>query len=277
MSAATAPVSADTAARQASLKQRILSGLVLAAVAMAAVWAGFPYFEGLVLVAAVLAALEWRQLCGLTEHWTGWAVVAIGAAAVPLAVVLGDGTALLVVVSAGVIATAASRAARTPGVYAGIGIMYLAAPAVASVFLRGSLPDGAYQVFWVIGVVAATDIGAFAGGRTIGGPRLAPRTSPGKTWSGAIAGGLAGGLAGLLIAWLLHDALHVTDAVLAIAISATAQIGDLFESAVKRRHKQKDSGTLIPGHGGVLDRIDGLLFAIPAFALLSWLGLSPIS
>ena len=132
------------------------------------------------------------------------------------------------------------------------------------------------QVFWIVGVVVATDIGAFSGGRAIGGPRLAPKISPAKTWAGAIAGAFAAAIVGLLIAAIALGQFRPIDAVLGVFISIAAQLGDLLESAVKRRWDRKDSGTLIPGHGGILDRIDGLLLAASAFALLSFLGLLPI-
>lgn len=267
-------VSADSTARTADLKPRILSGLTLAAVALAVIWLGSPFFDAFILLATVTAAIEWRRLCGLTEIWSGWAVAVTVAAGVLLAATLGLGPALLIILSTGGIFVAAAVLRGAAYAWSGIGIIYVGIPAAVAVYIRGDQTIGALLFLWVVAVVVATDVGAYAGGRAIGGPRLAPRISPGKTWSGAITGGLTAGLIGLVLAWQLRAEVRFLDGALAIVISIVAQIGDLFESAVKRRYKQKDAGSIIPGHGGVLDRVDGLLFALPAYALLSWLGLA---
>lgn len=257
----------------ADLKPRILSGLALATVALVVIWLGFPFFDGFILLATVIGALEWRRLCGLTEEWHGWAVVVMVAVSILLAAIIGLGPALMITIGIGgvLLATATVQGRRLA--WSGIGIIYIGAPAALAIYLRGGVMNGALLFLWIGAVVVATDVGAFAGGRAIGGPHLAPRVSPAKTWSGAVVGGLAAGSVGVILAWQLRGGIHILDGVLAIVISVAAQIGDLFESAVKRRHKRKDAGSIIPGHGGVLDRVDGLLFALPAYALLSWLGL----
>jgi phosphatidate cytidylyltransferase len=126
-------------------------------------------------------------------------------------------------------------------------------------------------LLWVLGVVWATDTGAYIAGRRIGGPKLAPRVSPNKTWAGLFGGIAAAGLVGLAAAALVAGVSPWIAAPLSAALAIVEQAGDLFESAVKRRFGVKDSSNLIPGHGGVLDRVDGLLSVSLAVAALSWM------
>jgi phosphatidate cytidylyltransferase len=156
------------------------------------------------------------------------------------------------------------------------GVIYVGLPALALVWLRNHVPGGAEHVLWLFLVVWATDIFAYFAGRSIGGAKLAPSISPGKTWAG-LYGGMAGaGLTGGVVA-LAFGAGFWPASVLAALLAVVAQIGDLFESALKRRAGVKDSGHLIPGHGGLLDRIDGLVFAAPLFAAVVWLTLASAS
>ncbi|HEX7391203.1 MAG TPA: phosphatidate cytidylyltransferase [Acidiphilium sp.] len=142
------------------------------------------------------------------------------------------------------------------------GIVYAGLPAAALLWLR-LLPAGLVDVLFLLIVVWATDIGAYAAGRLIGGPKLAPAISPGKTVSGALGGLVIGVLAGIAVA---RDPAGILPAAL---LSVVSQIGDLAESALKRRLGVKDSGRTIPGHGGLFDRLDGVLAAAPVAALLA--------
>jgi phosphatidate cytidylyltransferase len=126
---------------------------------------------------------------------------------------------------------------------------------------------GRWSIFWLLAVVWATDIGAYAAGRTIGGPKLAPKISPNKTWSGAVGGLVSAIIAQAVVVWAADVAISVQFVLIAILASIVSQAGDLFESALKRRYQVKDSGGLIPGHGGVMDRFDGLWAAAPVMAL----------
>lgn len=153
-----------------------------------------------------------------------------------------------------------------------IGMFYVAAPCASLIWLRGlattDAPDaGFFLALFVILVVSATDIGAYFTGRAIGRTKLAPAISPGKTWEG-LGGGMAlAGICGALASnWTPFGTLGCF--ALSLALAAVSQAGDLLESWMKRRAGVKDSGTLIPGHGGLLDRVDGLAFALPVFALL---------
>lgn len=157
------------------------------------------------------------------------------------------------------------REATSAGVVAG-GIGAVALGALALIWLRADALAGRGNVLFVVLTVWACDIGAYLVGRMAGGPRLAPRISPGKTWSGA-AGGL---IAAMLAGWLAAGApVSLAPPLVAGLLALAAQAGDLFESAAKRHFGVKDSGWLIPGHGGVLDRVDGILAAAPAAALIA--------
>ena len=139
------------------------------------------------------------------------------------------------------------------------GVFYIAVPLSCLLWLRG-MTDGRESVLFLVVVIWATDIGAYLVGRLVGGPKLAPVLSPGKTWSGA-----AGGLASSLLAGLV---VPPGMPVLALLLGVACQAGDLLESGIKRHVGVKDSGHLIPGHGGLLDRLDGLLAAAPVAALV---------
>jgi phosphatidate cytidylyltransferase len=185
---------------------------------------------------------------------------------------LGGAVWLLLVAAGAIILLAEWRAMCRTG---GLGLIALlagglyAALAVASLlWLRQDPPNGRFTVLFLLLVVWGTDIGAYAAGRAIGGPRLAPRVSPGKTWSGAIGGAIAGLLAGLALSLAWPHLKPGTASVFALLVGLASQIGDLLESALKRRCGVKDSGRLIPGHGGLLDRVDGILLAAPVLTLL---------
>lgn len=153
-----------------------------------------------------------------------------------------------------------------PGMLA-LGAVYIGPALAALIWLRAG-SQGLSRVLFLAAVVWAGDVGAYIAGRALGGPRLAPRISPGKTWSGALGGTLCAVLAGV-VAWPGDTA---RAALVALLLSVVAQAGDLLESALKRHFGVKDSGRIIPGHGGMLDRLDGVLTAAPVAALLAWAG-----
>ncbi|MDX1711689.1 MAG: phosphatidate cytidylyltransferase [Rhodovibrionaceae bacterium] len=247
-----------------SLVMRVISALVLAPVVIAAVYSGGLSFLALVLLAVGLMAWEWSRLVlgvfdlrGVVFVASALAAVllfAVGwmaSAAVPLVIGLGHG--FLVV------------RAEQPGVRSWLlgGLVYLTAAGAALLWLRHRPDDGLVLAGWLIAVVWATDIGAYVSGRIIGGPRLAPAVSPKKTWAG-LAGGM---LLAFAVGWIspaVAPMMGATDWMLALAsagVAAVAQGGDLLASLLKRSFGAKDASRLIPGHGGVLDRADGLLSA----------------
>ncbi|MEW5728019.1 MAG: phosphatidate cytidylyltransferase, partial [Pseudomonadota bacterium] len=154
--------------------------------------------------------------------------------------------------------------------WAGLGALYVGLPSVALVWLRGDPEVGRETVFWLLLLVWATDTGAYAFGRLIGGPKLMPAVSPKKTWAGLVGGMICAGAVGLAVAAAVPLPNAAGLAVGSAMLAVVAQAGDLLESWVKRRFGVKDSSSIIPGHGGVLDRVDGLLAAGAAVALGSW-------
>ena len=195
------------------------------------------------------------------------------AAAVPgsvAAVALGEPGLVLGVVAATLAVGLGWRGARGGKLASfAFGAVYVLAPLVALVWLRADPVYGRAVLFWLLAVVWATDIGAYFTGRAIGGPKIAPRFSPKKTWAGLGGGVAAAAAVGAATTAFLGEGAAWKLALLSGSLAVVAQIGDFTESALKRRAGVKDSGTLIPGHGGMLDRIDGLVFAAVAAALIA--------
>lgn len=153
------------------------------------------------------------------------------------------------------------------GVLGVLGVIYLTVNLAAFIWLRATPEIGRELTFYVLLSVWAVDIGAYFAGRLIGGPKLAPKFSPSKTWAGLFGGMVSAALIGYAWAYVAGARTPELALLIGAVISVVAQIGDIMESALKRRAGAKDSGTIIPGHGGVLDRIDGLLLAVPFFVL----------
>lgn len=250
------------------LAPRIVSALVLAPAAILIAYLGGVVFGLFIVAIAALMAVEWLEL-GRDAAPTSPAKRAAYAVApaLPIAIAVAGRAelALGAVVVAAAIAAVAARRAR-PG-WVALGVAYIALPCIAVVWLRADPMFGRNTVLWLFAVVWATDIGAFAAGRLIGGPRLAPRISPNKTWAGLVGGMAAAAAAGALAAWALAMPGSGGLAAFGGFLGLLSQAGDLWESMVKRRSGKKDSGSLIPGHGGVLDRLDGMMAAAPALAL----------
>ena len=251
---------------------------MLAPLALALVWLGGPYFVALVLVAAAGMGWEWARLTGWRSRRVAGLVVL--AATLPV-LALALGMPHLAVVLAPALAIAvwvvAVRAPGADAAWAALGAVWIAVPCLACLWIAADAEVGRRAVLWLFVTVWATDTGAFAAGRCFGGPRLAPRLSPNKTWSGAL-GGIVGAT---VVAWgfaLWSGAAAMALIPAGIALSVAAQCGDLVESVAKRRFGVKDSSGLIPGHGGLLDRLDGMLVAAALQALLTLAaGASPLA
>lgn len=252
--------------KSGDLKARILSALVMAPVVLAAVWFGGWIFHLLIVVGAVLGMLEWVNLVPSQRKAGAVAVSVIGIAAVMASEILWGPALAIAIAVASVILLAAAGGGRDKALL-GAGIFYVGAGLVGLMWLRDRPEIGLELFLYAMLAVWATDIGAYAAGRTIGGPKLAPRISPKKTWAGLIGGMVSAGLVGWLVALVSGAALPLLALLVGALAAVVGQAGDLFESAVKRRYDVKDSGHLIPGHGGILDRIDGLLVAAPVLAL----------
>jgi len=243
---------------------RLVSSVALAIPAIAAIIYGFPYFTVLVGLFALALAWEWSSLCA-GNHFD-WLVGPVLVGSVLLAVGLGAaglaGWALIAVVLGAALTYAGGRASeREHAVLGALGVVYVGVPCIALLWLRQQPVGGRDVVLWLVAAVVATDIGAYAVGQTVGGPRLAPRISPGKTWSGLLGGVACAAVVGAVAADWLGGARAWPLAATSAALGVVSQAGDLLESAVKRRFGVKDMSTIIPGHGGVFDRVDGLLAA----------------
>ena len=254
-----------TGKARSELHLRILSALVLVPMALGAVWIGGVVFGAIVAVVCVAAAWELGKMLGSGPFGPVVWLPAV-AAVVPMAVQFTAGPvwAFAALALCAAIAVPLAYAIRARPGASLLGVVYIGLPALALVALRNTQALGLSAIILVFVAVWATDIGAYFAGRRLGGPKLAPSISPGKTWSGAIGGLLAAILAGFAVAQMTGGASMVAIGLVAAVLSVAAQIGDLFESALKRRAGVKDSSHLIPGHGGVLDRVDGLLFAAVA-------------
>lgn len=241
---------------------RAAVGIAMIAVALVALWAGGLVFWLLCVVLGVLMMGEWARLVGATARTMRLAQFALS---VPLAIMAPiaagpDFLALGLIGGAGFFLVIVTRNPRLAA-----GTVYIGLPVLALVLIR-EREAGILFTLWTLALVWVCDIGAYFAGRTIGGPKLAPGISPNKTWAGLIGGVAAASLLGVAMHVFFGLPWRLTLATPALAI--VAQAGDLFESAMKRRAGVKDSGTILPGHGGVLDRLDGLVPVAPLAALL---------
>lgn len=250
------------------LGPRVVSALVMVPVALGLAYAGGFAFNLLVLGLAAVMAHEWSGLSSgrvsMVSAATGGAVVGcVGIAAVGYA---DAGLAAIIPMAGLTLALAWFGGARN--LWPPLGVVYVAAPCIAVIWLRAEPALGLATIIWLFAVVWATDIGAYFAGRGIGGPKLAPRISPNKTWAGLGGGILAAATVGAVTATVLDVSGGLALILFSAGLAVVAQIGDLAESMAKRHFGAKDSGQLIPGHGGVLDRLDGLMTAAPAVALV---------
>lgn len=208
------------------------------------------------------------------SRWTGLGprIVSAFALAVPVLGAVYGGPpwfTALIIAAAAVMGWEWTRMCRRDPVWLIAGAIYLAIPCGALIWLRGDDTPGMITIFWLLAVVWSADSGAFAAGRIIGGPKLAPRISPKKTWAGFIGGvTLAGVIASMFTLFWGGQALPL--ALWGVAVAIASQIGDLVESAAKRHFGVKDSSALIPGHGGLLDRVDALVLGAVALAILKF-------
>lgn len=245
---------------------RIISGLAFAGIAFSATWAGVRPFAGLVLLVVLAMSWEWSRVVRGPGLDLSLAVHGAAVAAAVVLAALGYAALGVAVLLIGAIIVLALEFGAHPVVSAA-GVLYAGLPAVALIWLRASEPHGFKAILFIVLVVAATDTAAFAAGRLIGGPRLAPRISPNKTWSGLAGGLVAAGLtAGLFGAAV--SAPFVALAATGVLMGAVAQAGDLAESGLKRAFDVKDASQLLPGHGGFMDRMDGIVSVAVVVALM---------
>ncbi|MGH8441749.1 MAG: phosphatidate cytidylyltransferase [Nevskiaceae bacterium] len=275
------------------LLQRVITALVLLPFVLATVWFGSTPLVGAMFgAAAMFAALEWGTLTGVRRNGAGPGALAlyVGAAAAltalavwlretPMPWVLVIGTCAWWLLVLGWIARypVGFDATHPPRwLQAGAGLLVIPGTIAAVALLHGA-PDGALRLLFALVLVWAADVGAYFAGKALGRRKLAPNVSPGKTWEGVLGGlALALLIAAIAGTWLfrLEGSVWLPFLLVCVAVVLLSIVGDLGESLLKRQVGAKDSGTLLPGHGGALDRVDSLLAALPAMALgLRWLNL----
>ncbi|HTV45247.1 MAG TPA: phosphatidate cytidylyltransferase [Stellaceae bacterium] len=270
------PIGELDVARRDRPWQRVGSALMLAPLPIAAIWFGMPWLALLAAAAAAIMAWEWGRLCcgsgrGRVAPWpVGLALVGTVVVTVAIAALPATGTALVAALAGAAVVSWAARSVRAEPGWAALGALWVALPCIGLLWLARQGAGSRATLLWMLAVVWATDTGAYAIGRAIGGPRLAPRLSPRKTWSGFAGGIGCAAVIGAATAFALGRSPGMT-ILLSAGLAIVAQFGDLAESLAKRRFGVKDSSGLIPGHGGLLDRLDGLLAVIPALALLTWI------
>ena len=249
------------------LALRVYSALVLVPLAIGTAYLGgwpFALFWG---AAAMGVLWEWTALVARSDQRS---VLLAGGASLALAVALvatGHRLAAVVVLAMGTIGAASLARAEQRTWVAG-GIPYAGALALAPIVLRADDGDGFLAVIFLFAIVWTTDISAYFVGRALGGPKLVPQVSPKKTWAGALGGLIASVVVAVALAEMAALTALFALAMLAVLLSVFAQGGDLFESFLKRRFHAKDSSHLIPGHGGLMDRLDGFVSASAAAALI---------
>lgn len=290
-----APPSSTPPKKPSNLATRVVSALVLIPLVLFAVYLGHPWFDLFVILFAGIMAWEWARIAGRRRDPAdpspaariaasslapaGLLSIAIVVAALcvdrfPEVVDVGVPSWALILIGTilAVVVTLPAHGRRS--LWFGLGVLYVATPAMAMLWVRDDpvTGQGVILLAWILALVIATDTGAYAAGRSIGGPKLAPRISPNKTWAGLLGGVVAAALVGLVFGLLLNLPSIWKLMILSGGLAVIEQVGDLLESAFKRRFGVKDSSHIIPGHGGVLDRVDGLLTVSVAVAVLDYFG-----
>jgi len=257
---------------------RVIAAAVLIPTALLAVYVGGWVLAVWTTAAGLAMAREWARIVhGETMSWR-FALHALALAVSQALLALGrPDWGFVAILFAALVGSVAAQARDERGIWVALGILYIAVPCLAFVWLRTLVPHGFQTVVWLLAVVWTTDSVAYVAGSLFGGPKLAPQISPGKTWAGAIAGLAAGALVAILLAVLAGFSPTPRFVAASLALSLLTQCGDLAESFLKRTFGVKDASELIPGHGGALDRLDGMLFAtLGLAAFVEWTGHSPI-
>jgi len=251
----------------ADLGLRIASGVALAALAVVCFYIGGIWTSGMLALGGALMMWEYRRLItgrgGLGDIGL-WVMVAGAIGAAMVGQIFGLVWAMLPL---GLAIAAIIAPRKKHWLWLAFGIAYLGLPIAALAHYRGDTTAGLILIFWLIALVVATDIGGYFVGRAVGGPKLWPAISPGKTWSGTLGGWGLAAIVGLGFGLFAPEWPLWPTVTLSLLLAASSQLGDLGESWLKRRHGVKDSSHLIPGHGGVLDRLDGLVAAVNVYVL----------
>jgi phosphatidate cytidylyltransferase len=271
-----------TPKRASSLTLRTISAAVLIPIVAVAIYLGHPVWNLLVILFGGVMIWEW---CGIAARSrierAGWSITAPAVALVVVAlaafafrdqlppVLLPLSGGAFVVVAAIAVTLGAAPHFRVASLWFGLGMFYVLVPCLAIIALRADPTLGLQQIFWIVALVIAADTGAYIAGRSIGGPKLAPRISPNKTWAGLGGAVFSAAIVGAITALILGRPSVVPLTAVSAGLAIVEQAGDLAESAFKRHFGVKDASNIIPGHGGALDRVDGLIAVAAAVAGLN--------
>lgn len=263
----------QAAASGGSLVQRIASSLILAPAALATMYLGGPVFAGVVAFAAIVMTFEWARMIEGRDFSAVFYVLALsGAAAFALASAGHYAFAYGSCLAGGIAAGLASLRTTRRVLWAGFGAAYILAPSVALIWLRSDIENGRALTLMLFLIVWSADTGGYVGGRLVGGPKMSPAVSPAKTWAGAVGGLIMGAIAGFAVSeWVFGGGGFVFYILIGASLGLASILGDMAESAFKRTFGVKDASGFIPGHGGALDRLDGMIFATTAMTLVLYL------
>ncbi|WP_315832988.1 phosphatidate cytidylyltransferase [Bradyrhizobium prioriisuperbiae] len=261
----TAP-SAATDQGSRNLLMRVIAAVILAPLTIAIAYAGGWPWAILVMLAAIGLYVEWLMIVGASRNVMAVAIGVVALVVSGFCLTAGRIDIAAAVVAISVLAGVITGLRTSLSAWISGGLVYAGLAMLASVLVRSDPASGFLALVFVLLIVWVTDIGGYFAGRGLGGPKLWPRVSPKKTWAGAI-GGLVGSLVVASAFAVAGFGKLVPLLGLAVLLSIVSQLGDLFESAVKRNFGVKDSSHIIPGHGGLLDRLDGFVAAIIVAAL----------
>ena len=267
MNADMEPLLIPAKSKFGGLALRSISAVVILAITVVPVYLGAQYFNLFLAAIALLSGMEWARISGENRKWGGVLLSFTVLGAFSLSQFHGETPALILLAVGSVFCaiTMVVRGRASGAVLVLFGACYLFVGFYSAATIRHH-PDGMAYFGLLVAMVIATDTGAYFSGKNIGGPKLAPVISPNKTWAGLLGGMLAATLMGAGFAYVFEAGILLYSG-LGMLVAVIAQMGDLLESWMKRRAGLKDSSNLIPGHGGVLDRIDGFLAATPAFMI----------
>jgi len=262
----------DIEKKSSGLKARVISAVILAPPVLVALYLGGYFFDALALLITGLMAWEWCGLVTADRSGKGNVVFVLSSlTCVTFSILLGVTVGLTAVGGLLLVMLGLGRwfyADRA--VWYAFGLPYVTLPMMALVWIREIDPFGMAYIVWLLLAVWATDIGAYFAGKGIGGPKIAPRISPNKTWAGLFGGMISSGIVAATVGSFFDLDTPIILAFYGAIFAIIAQVGDFFESWVKRTFNVKDASNLIPGHGGVLDRVDGVLtVAVALWAILS--------
>lgn len=251
---------------------RVVSALLLAAICVPPLYLGGYVWAIFVLILGLRLVYEWVRMSDKNGKVMAMAIPMTGLIAAITYIIQGYDLFAFIALIVASLAAGLERMRRGGALWSAFGALYVSIPTVLMVVIRGTeagFSSGLRVMLFIIIVVVAADVGAYFGGSAMKGPKMAPKLSPNKTWSGFMSGMVLGCAFGFLVGHFLGLPVALT-LMLSIAIGVFSVIGDFVESGFKRRFKVKDTGNIIPGHGGLLDRVDGLMLAVFVSALFMW-------